>query len=72
MNCCDDYGNCRQGRDCPVRTTPSRAVYSFAIRCLAALGAFTVFMFLLGYAYASVPLILPKTCTPSFIDRILK
>lgn len=22
MNCCDEYGNCRQGRDCPVRTTP--------------------------------------------------
>ena len=21
MNCCDEYGNCRQGRDCPVRTT---------------------------------------------------
>lgn len=19
MNCCDDYGNCRQGRDCPIR-----------------------------------------------------
>ena len=19
MNCCDDYGNCRQGRDYPVR-----------------------------------------------------
>ena len=19
MNCCDDYGNCTQGRDCPVR-----------------------------------------------------
>lgn len=19
MNCCDDFGNCRQGRDCPVR-----------------------------------------------------
>jgi hypothetical protein len=19
MNCCDDYGNCNQGRDCPVR-----------------------------------------------------
>lgn len=18
-NCCDEYGNCRQGRDCPVR-----------------------------------------------------
>ena len=24
MNCCDDYGNCRQGRDCPVRqATPT-------------------------------------------------
>ena len=20
MNCCDDFGDCRQGRDCPVRT----------------------------------------------------
>ena len=19
MTCCDDYGNCRQGRDCPIR-----------------------------------------------------
>lgn len=19
MNCCDEYGNCRQGRDCPMR-----------------------------------------------------
>lgn len=19
MNCCDEYGDCRQGRDCPVR-----------------------------------------------------
>jgi len=19
MNCCDEYGNCRQGRECPVR-----------------------------------------------------
>lgn len=19
MNCCDDYGNCTQGRNCPVR-----------------------------------------------------
>jgi hypothetical protein len=72
MNCCDDYGNCRQGRDCPARATPSLAVYSFAIRCLTALGAFTVLMFLLGYAYASVPLTLERTCTPSFIDKIIK
>jgi len=19
MNCCDEYGNCNQGRDCPIR-----------------------------------------------------
>jgi len=19
MNCCDDYGNCNQGRNCPIR-----------------------------------------------------
>ena len=19
MNCCDDYGNCNQGRECPIR-----------------------------------------------------
>jgi hypothetical protein len=25
MSCCDDYGNCRQGRDCPVRSTPIQA-----------------------------------------------
>lgn len=22
MNCCDDFGNCVQGSDCPVHTTP--------------------------------------------------
>lgn len=25
MNCCDDYGNCRQGRDCPVRVARAKA-----------------------------------------------
>jgi len=23
MNCCDEYGNCTQGRDCPVRIAGS-------------------------------------------------
>ena len=26
MNCCDDYGNCRQGRDCPVRVERLRKI----------------------------------------------
>jgi hypothetical protein len=25
MNCCDDNGDCRQGRDCPVSTCRQRA-----------------------------------------------
>lgn len=25
MNCCDQFGNCRQGRDCPVRRQRVRA-----------------------------------------------
>jgi hypothetical protein len=24
MNCCDEYGECRQGRDCPVRKAPAK------------------------------------------------
>ena len=24
MNCCDDYGDCQQGRDCPVRNATTR------------------------------------------------
>jgi hypothetical protein len=48
------------------------SVYAFIVRCFVALGASAMLMLMLGYAYASVPLILPKTCTPSFIDRILK
>jgi hypothetical protein len=49
-----------------------KAAYDLAIRGLAALGMFAALMFALGYAYASIPLVLSKTCTPSFIDRILK
>jgi len=48
-----------------------KAVYDLAIRGLSALGMFAVVMFLLGYTYAQIPLV-EKTCTPSFIDRILK
>jgi hypothetical protein len=47
-------------------------LYDLVIRGLTFLGMFAVLMFLLGYTYASIPLVTQKTCTPSFIDRILK
>lgn len=28
MNCCDEYGNCRQGRDCPIRVARVGKRYS--------------------------------------------
>ena len=65
MNCCNQ--DCQQGRTCP-----QYGVYSIVIRVLTALGMFAALMFAIGYAYASIPLVLSKTCTPSFIDRILK
>ena len=49
-----------------------KAMFDIAIRGLSALGMFAVVMFLLGYTYASIPLVMQKTCTPSIIDRILK
>jgi hypothetical protein len=36
----------------------------------ALVGIAATTMFVLGYTYASVPL--PKTCTPTVMDRILK
>lgn len=30
MNCCDAYGNCNQGRDCPARVAKARPVMKAA------------------------------------------
>lgn len=30
VNCCDEYGDCRQGRDCPVRVARVGARYQTA------------------------------------------
>jgi hypothetical protein len=49
-----------------------KAIYDLAIRGLTALGMFTALMFTLGYAYASIPVVLSKTCTPTFIDKLIK
>jgi hypothetical protein len=47
MNCCDEYGNCRQGRDCPVRRatpTDQKSKYPLALvaTCMAASAAVSV------------------------------
>ena len=45
MNCCDEYGNCHQGRDCPVRqATPTspKAKYPVAILVTLLLGSAAV------------------------------
>jgi hypothetical protein len=65
MNCCNQ--DCQQGRTCP-----QYGVYSIVIRGLTFLGMFATLMFLLGYLYASLPLVKSKMCTPTFVDRILK
>lgn len=49
-----------------------KATYDLAIRGLSALGMFAVLMFLLGYTYASIPLVRERTCTPTITDRIFK
>ncbi len=48
-----------------------KALYRLIVRSLSALGMSAAVMFLLGYTYAQIPLV-QKTCTPTFIDRILK
>ncbi len=47
-----------------------KALYDLITRGLSAIGMSAALVFLFGYTYASVPL--PKTCTPTVMDRILK
>jgi len=59
MNCCDEYGNCRQGRDCPVRIASflqpsiSKRLFRRFFYCLlmAILGVLWLAL-LVVYAYA--------------------
>ena len=55
MNCCDEYGNCNQGRDCPVRVARigqkmqaadllPASTWRYKIKCLA----YWVLMVILG------------------------
>lgn len=38
MNCCNDYGTCQQGHDCPARTTPLHPAHPAAPRTDTAAG----------------------------------
>jgi hypothetical protein len=50
MNCCDEYGNCHQGRDCPVRqTTPTSPSPKYPVAILVTL--------LLGSAAVSISIL---------------
>jgi hypothetical protein len=44
LNCCDDYGNCRQGRDCPIRKSRVKR----EIRGLAAVVGVFAMLFVCG------------------------
>jgi hypothetical protein len=59
MNCCDDYGNCRQGRDCPVRiacslqpSTFKRLFRRFFYGLFIAILGMMWLALLVAYAYA--------------------
>ena len=74
MTCCDNYGNCRQGRDCPVRATKMHetSIAIWVVKFLAIIGLYAVICVFIGYAYALIPLTVERTCTPDLIDRMLK
>jgi hypothetical protein len=59
MNCCDEYGNCRQGRDCPVRiarslqpSTSKRLLRRFFYGLFIAILSVLWLALLVAYAYA--------------------
>ena len=59
MNCCDEYGNCRQGRDCPVRIarslqplTSKRLFRRFSYWLLIAILGVLWLAFLMACAYS--------------------
>jgi hypothetical protein len=54
MNCCD--GTCNQGRDCPAQKYKENSLVDWIVKFFAVIGIYTLVMFLLGYAYASISL----------------
>ena len=56
MNCCDEFGNCRQGRDCPVRAakTPPWHLHPSTGSKLALVLALCLLAFFLGIALGAL------------------
>jgi hypothetical protein len=52
MNCCDEYGNCRQGRDCPVRI--ARASQPFVLKRLFRRFFYGLFIAILGVLWLAL------------------
>jgi hypothetical protein len=72
MNCCDEYGQCRQGRDCPIRAKKEESMLGYIIKFFAIIGFYAFLMIVAGYLWASAPLVKERTCTPDLVDRIFK
>ena len=60
MNCCDTYGNCNQGRDCPIRkerteAAKNRSLFLNVIEGLVSLsvivGLIASMCFMFGYIW---------------------
>lgn len=47
-------------------------IFNYVWQLLVVLGMYTAAMFIMGYLYASIPLVKERTCTPDLIDRVLK
>jgi hypothetical protein len=60
LNCCDEYGNCTQGRDCPIRKTRAldRNLFWDVMEGLVTLGVvigiITSMCFMFGYIWYRV------------------
>lgn len=54
MNCCDEYGNCNQGRDCPCRKNPQpltfkEKLWAYGSTVLATLGFMAMCLAIIAY-----------------------
>jgi hypothetical protein len=44
VNCCNEYGDCRQGRDCPHQPESWEAIAQYIGTALVGIGVFVLFI----------------------------